>query len=527
MTVAEHVSKCGWVRKICMLLVLGALPACAGMNMPVVFSDHMVLQRDMAVPVWGTSEAGEKITVEYGGQKKVATADKAGNWMVKLSPMPASFEPCILRISGSSSQQPITIKDVLVGEVWLCSGQSNMAWTNKGTLLSNVCAQVCAEADYPQLRGFHVIKSTAQTPQRSVAGSWMVCNPTNAAEFSATGYFFGRNLCRDLKVPVGLIVSAAGGTPSEAWTSLSALEKDPAYPEIAAKWEKTLADYPAAIQSYEQVAIPDWRKAVAEAKAEGKPVPHKPREPKGPAHTSRPANLFNAMIAPLIPFSIRGVAWYQGESNADTMQGALQYYTLFPSLIRDWRARWGQGDVPFLFVQLANFRALQTKAVENTSWPFLREAQTRTLSLANTGMAVAIDVNDESDNIHPQNKQEVGRRLSLVALAQVYGQRLSYSGPVYDGMKVKGDKAVVRFKHADGGLVVRLTDARSKLNGFALAGQDGKFVWANAVADGNSVVVSSPEVAKPVSVRYSWAMNPIGNLYNGTGLPTSPFRTDD
>jgi sialate O-acetylesterase len=514
------------------VLLLGSLVADlhADVKLADVFSDGMVLQQGMKVNVWGDAAPGEAVTVELAGKTVRTVADDRGQWRVKLPALPASDKPCDLKVTGNlkSVISNQTCTNVLVGEVWLCSGQSNMEWTNKGTLLSNVCAQVCAEADFPQIRVLTVPRTTALEPQRNMTGAcWRVCNPTNAANFSATGYFFGRELHRALKVPVGLIVSAVGGTPSESWTSLQAVEKDPAYPVIADEWVKILADYPAATQRYEQVAIPNWKKAVVKAKAEGKPVPNRPGEPKGPKHAWRPGNLFNAMIAPLIPYTIRGVTWYQGESNADKMDRALQYYTLFPTMIKDWRARWDQGNIPFLFVQLANFKSVQTNAVEDSNWPFLREAQTRTLSLPDTGMALAIDVNNEPDNIHPRNKPEVGRRLSLVALAQVYGRKVVCSGPVYDGMKIKADKVILRFKNTDGGLMAQSEDTPQKLKGFAIAGEDRNFVWADAVIDGSKVVVSSPAVPKPVAVRYSWAMNPIGNLYNGAGLPASPFRTDD
>lgn len=485
-----------------------------------IFSNGMVLQQQMPVTVWGEAAPGEAVSVELAGSKANTKADAEGQWRVKLPALKAGG-PHTMNVTG---QNQLSVTDVLVGEVWLCSGQSNMEWTIKGTLLPEVSAKVIAEADYPQIRVLTVPRRPSLTPEKSLGGTWQVCNPQNAPGFSATGYFFGREIHKKLNVPVGLIVSAVGGTPSESWTPLVALEKDPAYPAIAALWEKRLADYPAAKKRYDEEIIPKWQAAVEKAKAEGKPLPRKPSPPYGPEHNHRPSVLFNAMIAPMIPYTLRGVTWYQGESNADTVERAMQYYSLFPTMIRDWRARWGQGELPFLFVQLANFKDVQTQPVEPTAWPFLREAQTKTLALPNTGMALAIDINDEPANIHPRNKEEVGRRLALAALAQVYGQKIAYSGPMYAGMAAEGGKIRLRFNHAEG-LTAR--SAESKLTGFAIAGADGKFVWADAVVDGQTVVVSSPEVSTPTAVRYGWAMSPIGNLYNGAGLPASPFRTDE
>jgi sialate O-acetylesterase len=351
-------------------LVTGSLTTdlLADVKLSDVFAEGMVLQQGMKVNVWGAAAPGDVVTVEFAGQTKTAKTDSKGRWAVKLASMKACGEPRDFTVFTSHDSR-LTLHNVLVGEVWLCSGQSNMAGSNKGMLFSNVLAQVCAEADYPQIRILTVPKTTALAPQVHLSNAvWNICNPSNAADFSATAYFFGRELHRTLKVPVGLIVSAVGGTPIESWTSQPALEKDPAYPAIAAEWEKILTNYPTAFRHYEQVAIPGWKEAVKKARSEHKPMPQKPGPPRGPDHQGHPANLFNAMIAPLVPYTVRGVTWYQGEGNAEKMDRAIQYYTLFPTMIKDWRTRWGQGDLPFLFVQLASFKAVQTNAVEDTGW---------------------------------------------------------------------------------------------------------------------------------------------------------------
>jgi len=317
---------------------------------------------------------------------------------------------------------------------------------------------------------------------------------------------------------VGLIHSSWGGTPAESWTSMAGLQSDPMYKHILERWEKVLANYPQAKADFDK-KLDQWKEVAKKAKAEGEKPPDKPRKPWGPGHPWTPAGLYNAMVSPLVPYAIQGVIWYQGESNADR---AWQYRKLFPLMIEDWRASWGQGPFPFLFVQLANWQERQPEPGES-DWAELREAQLMTLDLPNTGMAVTIDIG-EAEDIHPKNKQEVGRRLALNALANTYGKEVVYSGPIYKSMKQKGNKIVLSFSHTDHGLEAR---GGGPLKGFAIAGEDRQFVWANAEIDGTKVVVWSDELAEPVAVRYAWAINPECNLYNGAGLPASPFRTDD
>jgi sialate O-acetylesterase len=361
-----------------------------------------------------------------------------------------------------------------------------------------------AAANYPKIRLFTVERKVAEQPQSDCEGSWTLCSPETVPGFSAVAYYFGRELHKKLDVPVGLIHTS--------W------EKDADFAPILMRYADAVARYPQAKTEYEQ-KVAQWKEVVKKAKAEKKKPPRQPRAPRGPGHHHSPAGLYNAMIAPLIPYGIQGAIWYQGESNAGR---AYQYRKLFPAMIKNWRNDWGQGDFPFLFVQLANFKAVNPQPSES-DWAELREAQLMTLALADTGMAVIIDIG-EADDIHPKNKQDVGKRLALWALAGSYRKKLVYSGPIYKSMKVERDKIVLQFDHVGSGLVAGRGGA---LKGFAVAGADRKFVWADARMDSNGIVVSSDEVSEPAAVRYAWADNPVCNLYNWEGLPASPFRTDD
>jgi sialate O-acetylesterase len=482
-------------------LVLLALPARSetrqALKLPSLFADGMVLQGDLACPVWGWAGAGEEITVSIAGQKKTAKAADDGKWSLKLDPMKAGG-PHELSVAGRTT---LAVKDVLVGEVWVCSGQSNMEWSVNS---SANAAEEKASATWPKIRMFTVPRKPMETPQAECGGSWKQALPENVGQFSAVGYFFGRELHKALDVPVGLIHTSWGGTPAEVWTSRRAFEANEVLKPISDAW-------PARQQAYEG-ALAKHKEAAEKARAEGKPAP------KAPGKPWQPSVLYNGMIAPLIPYGIRGAIWYQGESNASQ---AKLYQTLFPAMIRNWRDDWGQGEFPFGFVQLANFQKRHEQPTES-AWAELREAQLKTLALKNTGQAVIIDIGDAAD-IHPKNKQDVGKRLALWAQAQVYGKDVVYSGPVFKAMKVEGAAARLSFDHVGGGLVAK----GEKLVGFAVAGEDRKFVWADAKIEGAEIVVSSPEVAKPVAVRYAWADNPACNLYNQEGIPATPFRTDD
>ena len=493
------------------LLFFTALPADADVNLPAVISDNMVLQQGTKVPIWGMAEPGERVTVTLGEQRVTATADSKGRWIIKLEPLDVDG-PFEITVTGNNT---ITLHNVLIGEVWVCSGQSNMQWP---VSRSANAEQEIAKSDYPRIRLFTVKRTVADQPLQDTEGHWVACGPETVKSFSAVGYFFGRYLHKELDTPVGLIHSSWGGTPAEAWTSQSTLESEPEFKPILDRWEEILANYPQEKEKYQQ-RLAQWEQEVENAKNEGKPEPRKPWPPLGPDHPHRPASLYNGMIAPLIPYAIKGIIWYQGESNAGR---AYQYRALFPAMVHNWRRSWGQSDFPFLFVQLANFNATKFQWTEG-AWAELREAQLMTLTLPKTAMAVAIDIG-EADDIHPKNKQDVGHRLGLAALAIAYGRDVVYSGPIYESMTVESDRVRLRFKHIGEGLV---TQNGEQLKGFAIAGSDQKFVSAEANINGDTVVVWSDQVPKPVAVRYAWADNPACNLYNKTNLPASPFRTDD
>ena len=475
--------------------------ALGNVTLPALISDHMVLQQGMPVRVWGKADPGEQVRVKFQGQTVQTAADSGGKWEAWLKPLKAGAAAAQLTVAGNNT---IVVQDVLVGEVWIGSGQSNMQWMVAN---SNNADEEIKNAKYPHIRLFQVKMQVADTAQADTEGSWRLCDPETVGKFSAVEYFFGRDLHRHLKVPMGLIQSAWGGTPAQSWASRGAIDADPALKFIGDEWEKVLANYPAAKEKYE-AALTKWKATPAEArKGAG------PRPPAGPGHQNTPGGLYNAMIAPLTPFAMRGVIWYQGESNA-TPPHAEPYRRLFRTMIEDWRAKWGIGSFPFLFVQLANFKA-------NPHWPVLRESQTATLELRNTGMAVIIDIG-ESGNIHPKNKQEVGRRLMLSARAVAYGEKLVHSGPLFRELTSEGSQLRAWFDFASRGL--RARDGAA-LTGFEIAGADGNFVPAQASIDGETVVASSPSVPAPVALRYAWADDPVCNLTNAEGLPASPFRS--
>jgi sialate O-acetylesterase len=484
----------------CLILLAMAAVSQAAVKFPSLISDHMVLQQGAPVRIWGTADPGEEVRVQFQGQSATAKADTAGKWTAWLKPLTAGG-PLEMTINN------LTLQDVLVGEVWIGSGQSNMEWP-MGRVANR--EEEIPKANYPQIHLFHVKKVVADQPASDVEASWTVCTPGSIPQFSAVEYFFGRELHQSLKVPMGLIESDWGGTPAQAWTSRERLERDPSLKYVLDAWDQMVTNYPPAKEAYDK-RLEDWKKLAAAASAENKPAPPRPPAPQGPGHPNSPAGLYNAMIAPLTPYAIRGVIWYQGESNANEAH-AWKYRWLFRAMIEDWRAHWGQGDFPFLFVQLPNWQT-------NGWWPVLRESQTETLALRNTGMAVAIDVGDPK-NLHPPNKLPVGQRLSLIARHMVYGQPVDDSGPQFRQASAEGSQMRVWFDLAEG------LQARSggSITGFTVAGEDGKFVPAEARVDGASVVVSSAQVSTPTAVRYAWADAPEANLTNRSGLPAGPFR---
>lgn len=496
-----------------------------------LFTDGAVLQRDQAIPVWGTARDGEKVTVELGGQK-VSTTAKNGAWRVDLKPLGAGG-PLTMTLTGDNT---VTVSNLLVGEVWICSGQSNMEW--KFAACANA-AEEGAKANYPKIRMFTVTKKTSIKPLPEAEGRWVECSPQTVNGFSGVGYFFARDLFLKLGVPIGMIHTSWGGTPAQAWTSIEGLSKDSAlssYRDSAnaalAKYPAELAAYPAKLSEF-QTAKATWEKTVskpyeeslkvwnatsAKAKQAGQPIPPKPElaskapaPPKSPeGGSSNETTLFNGMLNPLIPYAIKGAIWYQGESNA---KQARLYQSLFPAMIADWRAKWNQGNFPFLFVQIAPF---------NGQPPEIREAQFLTLAKSpNTAMAVTTDVGDAKD-IHPKRKEPVGQRLALAARALAYGEKIEYSGPLYQSMKAKGNEIVLSFTHVGGGLVAK----GGPLKGFTIAGVDGKFVPASAKIEGSNILVSAAGVTEPKAVRYGWDNVPDVNLFNQEGIPASPFRTD-
>ena len=642
------------------MFMLAAVCARAEVRLPAIIGDNMVLQQGMKVRIWGSANAGEHVTVTFAGKTLNSTADANGRWQVWLEPL-KSGGPSELIVKGDNV---LTIKNVLVGEVWICSGQSNMEWPLSNTFNAK---EAMDQANYPEIRLFRVEHRTAAAPLADVEGHWVVTTPEDAAQFSAVGYFFGRELYQRLKAPIGLVHTSWGGTPAEAWTSREALNSLPELKPILDKYDSSLNAPPQTKEAYARalaqweeqnlyvdaenkgealgyaapnVAADGWAKMELPKQLEaaglvidgavwfrkelqlpeswagkdlvlnlpaiddfdvtyfngtkigstGKETPNSYNvlrkyavpsslvragsnviavrvfdhageggfgrgemsigpngdsqsislrgawdykvelalEPKRPNWDSRPQALgavnqnsptvlYNAMLAPIVPFAIRGAIWYQGESNAGR---AYQYRTLFPLMIRNWRSAWGH-DFPFYFVQLANWRARKTEPADS-DWAELREAQLMTLREPHTGMAVAIDIGD-GDDLHPRNKLDVGRRLAAWALARTYNQHVAASGPLFDRASIEGNKVRISFKHATG----LKTNDDGPVKGFAIAGADRRYVWANARIEGNTVVVSSPQIKKPVAVRYGWADNPEVNLYNNADLPASPFRTDD
>ena len=494
-------------------ILLAPLSA-AELKLATLFSDHMVLQRDKAVPVWGWADAGEKITVTFGAQTKSSAANADGKWMVKLDPMPANATAQKLSVQSEKADRSAAADDVLVGEVWLGSGQSNMAMKVSGA--QDFEAEK-AKAGLPLIRMFTENSGAARAAAANASGKWDVCSPESVGSFSATLFFFGREVQHDLGVPVGLINSSVGGTPIESWIAAEAQAKSPA---LKAAHEKSAAseakfDEAAAKAQFEK-AMERWKEQAEKAKADGKPAPKQPLDPLVQRNRrGGPGGLFNGKIAPLIPYAIGGVVWYQGEANTRG-GGGDDYSHQLPLLVTDWRSRWND-ELPFAWVQLPNF------VRPGEGWPRVREAMLKTLNLPRTGMAIAIDVGDPK-NIHPKNKQEVGHRLALWALGDVYGRKVAAtSGPRPAKHEVKGADVVVSFTHTNGGLAAK----GGEVKGFVIAGEDRAWKPATARIQGDKVIVSSAEVKAPVAVRYAWEDNPECNLANGAGLPASPFRTDD
>jgi sialate O-acetylesterase len=472
-----------------LLVTLVCISVHADVKLPAIFGDHMVLQRGIKIPIWGMADPGEKVSVKALQQEQTATADDKGRWRVTLDAID-SKEPITFTVAGKNS---ITINDVLVGEVWICSGQSNMEFAlNRASNQK----EALSDADRPTMRLFIVQHNYTDQPQEDVkGGKWMVCTPETAKGFSAVGYFFGVELAQKLNVPIGLIESNWGGTRAEAWTPKDAFDRlhlpyEPAWTE----------------EKMHPVTPPSATRPVA------------------PRPFEQPSSLYNGMIAPIAGYGIRGAIWYQGESNAPHPD---EYARLLGAMITSWRQSWGQGDFPFLIVSLANFDANKSNAPSvmdekaiGGGWPGIRAAQEKvSKELPNSGQALAIDIGNSKD-IHPKNKAEVGRRLALVARKVAYGETVEYAGPTFKSLQIDGDKAIVTFDHAEG-----LKNKGPEVMGFEIAGPDGKFTAANAKIDGEKVIVTNGDVKEPKAVRYAWDDDPKCTLYNSADLPAVPFQT--
>lgn len=622
----------------------------AEVRLPHIFSDNMILQRDKILKIWGWADKNEKIKVEILGQTKNVQADQEGNWYVNLEPIPYGG-PYQMKVQGNSNT--ITFNNILIGDIWLCSGQSNMEMPVNGWSQVDNYEQEIKDANYPLIRAFNVEKAMSMTPNSDFEGKWQVCSPETVSSFSAVAYFFARKLNKELDIPIGIINSSWGGTQIETWISqnsfarlpdnfkerytalqgidlakfaqeneakkqtyLNALKNDPGIKsewfktstknssawkkmQVPQEWSQTeLASIDGIVWFKYNFTLPkevkgknatlhlgpvddddvSWINGIKVGETVGYGLPRTYNIAKdvlksglntltvkivdhsgggglyGQPHelylkidgvkyplageweykesvtnkeygyidfspNSYPSLLYNTMINPMTSFSIKGAIWYQGESNADD---AYNYRTLFPTLINDWRDKW-ESEFPFYWVQLANYMAKDEQPQES-KWAELREAQNMTLSLPYTGQAVITDIGDAKD-IHPRNKQDVGARLALIALNKDYGRSdIIYSGPTFNKMEISENKAIIYFDNIAKGLKVR--DNNQSIKGFSIAGIDNRFVWAKAYLDGDKVIVESPEVSNPISVRYSWSNNPEVNLFNSEGLPAAPFRTD-
>jgi sialate O-acetylesterase len=497
------------------LLLSVTAPARADVKLPAIFGSHMVLQQDLKDKVWGWADPGEDVSVTIDDQTKTTKAGDDGKWSVTLDPLKVG-SPRTLAVKGKNS---VTFDDVLVGEVWICSGQSNM---QLDVAAANDADLESLSAKFPQIRLISVPSVGTQEPKSDFKGQWQVCTTESVKNFSAVGYFFGRQLHQTLGVPIGLIDDAWGGSAAEAWVRRDLLEKDEKYKPLIARWEQIEKNYPEAKKDYERL-VADYQEANSKtSKGSPKGQNRRPQNPDAQMNgNARPGNIYNGVLKPTIGYGIKGVIWYQGESNAGR---AYQYRDLFPLMIKSWRDEWGIGDFAFYWVQLADFLAEKPEPADS-SWAELREAQTMTMSkLPHTGEAVIIDIGEGQD-IHPRNKQDVAKRLARWALANDYAVKIRYQSPTYKSMEKKDGKIVLTFDHVGGGLKPFDFPA---VQGFAIAGADKKFVWAKAkLAGNNQVEVWSDSISDPAAVRYAWADNPVCNLYSREGLPVNPFRTDD
>lgn len=490
----------------------------AELRLPAIISDHMVLQQKQSNPIWGWDTPGTKITVTFAGQARTATAGQDGRWTVKLDAVAANATAQSLTIAGSDKR---VLQDVLVGEVWMCSGQSNMGFQLAQDWNGDLEA---AASKLPNLRLIKVPQVGTQELKDDFKGAWRASTPETAKAFSAVGFLYGRYLHEILGVPVGLIDNAWGGSAAEAWVRRESLEKDPRFQrlmEATVKRETSLQLDKARLDRQHEEAEAQWKEAAARAKAEKVAAPRAPASPYAwLTGNARPGNIFNGIVHPTLSYGMKGVIWYQGESNAGQ---AYEHAQLFPYLIEQWRQEWGQGDFSFYWVQLADFKAEKPVPGES-DWAELRETQTKTLKLPNTGQAVIIDLGEGKD-IHPRNKHDVAARLVRWALARDYGMKIPYRSPEFKGVEIAGNKATVTLDCF--GSSLRAFDV-AEAKGFAVCGEDKVWRWAMGKVIGpDKVEVWSDEVSAPIAVRYAWADNPVCNLFSNDGLPVTPFRSDD
>jgi sialate O-acetylesterase len=500
------------------ILVCCATAAAAELRLPAVVSDNMVLQRGQSAPIWGWAEPGEAVTVTIAGAAAKAQADERGRWQVRLSALEPQDQALEMVVRGSSGGV-LRVKNVVVGEVWLCSGPSNLFWPVKQC---DHAKEEIASATYPKIRFFTVRRRMADTPQSDCEGRWVECSPASVPEVSGVGYFFARQLHVDLKIPVGLVQSFWGGSRIEAWTSMEALQADPALRPVLDYWTPQLTTFDAvrAKADYEK-ALTAWQEAAAQAKAAGTRPPDRPEAPADPRTSNhRPACLYNGMIEPLIPYGIRGAITYQGLGN---LFWAEHSRALLETMIADWRRRWGQGDFPVGMVQPAPYTCQGWAQSSPDAYAIQRESQLLVLQkVPHTGLALTMDIN-AINSLHFPQKQPVARRLALWALGAVYGRAGAYQGPIYRSMSVEGDRIRICFRHVQGGL--RTSDGKPPAC-FTIAGPDKVFQPATAKIEADTVVVQSDRVRRPVAVRFAWGNTDVPNLSNGEGFPASLFRTD-
>jgi len=503
------------------LLFIGCLmlPAIshAEIKLPAIISNHMVLQQKQPNPIWGWDTPGSAITVTFGDQKKSTTTAADGKWTVKLDPVPANANPQTLKISDGTSER--ILSDVLVGEVWMCSGQSNMGFTLQGDWNGDLEALA---THLPNLRLITVPRVGTQELQNDFKGEWVSADQNSALPFSAVGFLFGRYIHQIVGVPVGLINNAWGGSAAEAWVRRESLEKDPRFELLMQNTVKSEVDKasPEAKARFEADMI-KHKELAEKAKLENKPAPRAPQSPESwLSGNARPGNIFAGVVYPTLGYGMKGVIWYQGES---TSSRAWEYSRLFPFMIQQWRKEWNQGDFPFYWVQLADFKP-EVQTPTESDWAELREAQTKTMALPNTGQAVITDLGEGKD-IHPKNKHDVAARLVRWALANDYGIKVPFRSPELKTLDIKDDKAIVTFECF--GSALRAFDVEEAI-GFTVCGEDKVWHFAKGKVLGNDKVeLTCANVPKPLAVRYAWANNPICNLFSKDGLPVTPFRTDD